>query len=237
MMRDEILKATLGALVMLKGLRKNNLYYYQGSTVARIVATATSSNKKDAEATKLWHLRLGHAGERSLQILVNQGLLKGTKSCKLEFCEHCVMRKQRRVIFGTAIHDTKGILDYVHSDVWGPAKTPSLGVEKVHYMLSTAGLDRKFWADAITYVQHIVYRLPCSAIDGKTPLEVNPNSSDASQQVEYTPKQMEFEEAVEIPTTNTTNDSPTEEDLLRKKKSKMIKRYHPKNLRSNQCQL
>jgi len=30
------------------------------------------------------------------------------------------------VKFGTAIHNTKGILDYVHSDVWGPAKTPSI---------------------------------------------------------------------------------------------------------------
>ncbi|KAG6429417.1 hypothetical protein SASPL_107468 [Salvia splendens] len=78
MMRDGILKATSGALVMLKGVRKNNLYYYQGSTVVGTVATATSSNKKDAEATKLWHLRLGHAGERSLQILAKQGLLKGT---------------------------------------------------------------------------------------------------------------------------------------------------------------
>ncbi|KAG6389166.1 hypothetical protein SASPL_150625 [Salvia splendens] len=94
MMRDGILKATSGALVMLKGVRKNNLYYYQGSTVVGTVATTTSS-KKDAEATKLWHLRLGHA----------------------EFCEHCVMGKQRRVKFGTAIHNTKGILDYVHSDV------------------------------------------------------------------------------------------------------------------------
>ncbi|KAG6407711.1 hypothetical protein SASPL_130708 [Salvia splendens] len=60
-MRDGILKATSGALVMLKGVRKNNLYYYQGSTVVGTVATTTSSNKKDAEATKLWHLRLGHA--------------------------------------------------------------------------------------------------------------------------------------------------------------------------------
>ncbi|KAG6421220.1 hypothetical protein SASPL_117770 [Salvia splendens] len=42
--------------------------------------------------------------------------------------------------------------------------------------------------------------------------KVNPNSSDTSQQVEYTPKQVEFEEAVVIPTTNTTNDSPTEEE-------------------------
>jgi len=93
-MRDEILKATLGALVMLKGVRKNNLYYYQGSTVVGTVAVATSSTKKDVEATKLWHMRLGHAGEKSLQILTKQGFLKGTKACKLEFCEHCVMGKQ-----------------------------------------------------------------------------------------------------------------------------------------------
>ncbi|KAG6436292.1 hypothetical protein SASPL_101186 [Salvia splendens] len=216
---------------MLKGVRKNNLYYYQGSAVVGTVATATSSNIKDAEATKLWHLRLGYAGERSLQILAKQGLLK---------------------------------------------------VKKVRCMLSNAVLDRKFWAEAITYAQHIVNRLPCSAIDGKTPIEVwsgkpatdydslrmfgsvvteskldprakktlfmsfsagvkgyqlwcleskktivsrdvtfdessmlnkvNPNSSDTSQQVEYTPKQVEFEEAVVIPTTNTTNDSPMEEE-------------------------
>ena len=84
-MRDGIFKATSGALVMLKGARKNNLYYYQGSTVVGTVPTTTSSTKKDAEATKLWHMRLGHAGEKSLQILTKQGLLKGTKACKLEF--------------------------------------------------------------------------------------------------------------------------------------------------------
>jgi len=67
--RDGILKATSRALVMLKGVRKNNLYYYQGSIVVGTVATTTSSTKKDVEATKLWHMRLGHAGEKSLQIL------------------------------------------------------------------------------------------------------------------------------------------------------------------------
>jgi len=52
-MRDEILKATSGALVMLKSVRKNNLYYYQGSTLVGRVVTTTSSTKKDVEATKL----------------------------------------------------------------------------------------------------------------------------------------------------------------------------------------
>ena len=51
---------------MLKGVRKNNLYYYQGSIVVGIVATSISSTKKDDEATKLWHMRLEHAGEKSL---------------------------------------------------------------------------------------------------------------------------------------------------------------------------
>ena len=67
----------------------------------------------------MWHRRLGNTSERSLLILVKRGYLKGTKTCKLEFCEHCVMGKQRRVKFGTAIHNTEGIIDYVHSDVWG----------------------------------------------------------------------------------------------------------------------
>ena len=55
MMRDRVLKATSGALMMLKGIRKKNLYCYQGSTVVGTMAT-TSSTKKDTEATKLWHM-------------------------------------------------------------------------------------------------------------------------------------------------------------------------------------
>ncbi|KAI3462209.1 hypothetical protein Pfo_018872, partial [Paulownia fortunei] len=114
-MRDGVLKATSGALVVIKGIRRNNLYYYQGSTVIGTASAAISNNDKDFEATRLWHMRLGHAGEKSLQTLAKQGLLKGAKVCKLDFCEHCVLGKQKRVKFGTAIHNTKGILDYVHS--------------------------------------------------------------------------------------------------------------------------
>ena len=62
-------------------------------------------------------MRLGHTGEKALQTLVKQDILKGANSCKLEFCEHCVLGKQTRVKFSSAIHDTKEILDYFHSDV------------------------------------------------------------------------------------------------------------------------
>ena len=72
-------------------------------------------------------MRLGHTGEKSLQALARQGLLKGAGTCKVEFCEHCVIRKKTKVKFGTTTHCIKGILDYVHIDVWGPTKTVSIG--------------------------------------------------------------------------------------------------------------
>ena len=144
MAKDGVMKVISGALVVMKGIRKNNnLYYYHGSTITGIVAAA-SSDDREIEATRLWHRRLGHAGEKSLNILVKQGLLKGVRACKLDFCEHCVKGKQTRVKFGTAIHDTKGILDYVHSDVWGPSKTASLG-GKHYFVTFVDDFSRRVW--------------------------------------------------------------------------------------------
>ena len=65
-------------------------------------------------------MRLGHAGEKSMQVLDKHGLLKGAKTCKINFCEHCILSKKIKVRFGTTIHRTKRILDYVYINVWGP---------------------------------------------------------------------------------------------------------------------
>ena len=62
-------------------------------------------------------MRLGYAGEKSLQALAKQRLLKAVKTCKLEFCEHYVIGKKTKVKFGTAIHCTEMILDYVRTDI------------------------------------------------------------------------------------------------------------------------
>ena len=39
-------------------------------------------------------------------------------------------------------------------------------------MLSNAGISKSFWAEVLAYVCHLVNRLPSSAIQGKTPLEI-----------------------------------------------------------------
>ncbi|KAG8499853.1 hypothetical protein CXB51_006283 [Gossypium anomalum] len=124
-LRDGLLKVVARELTVMKGTRRNNLYFLNGSTVIGSISTV-SAKDVDSKATRLWHMRLGHAGEKALQTLAKQGLLKGANSCKLEFCEHCVLGKQTRVKFGLAIHNMKEILDYVHSDVWGSTKVASL---------------------------------------------------------------------------------------------------------------
>jgi len=122
-----VLRAIYGALLVLRGTRIGNLYFLDGSTIIGTTAVSKSLEDDEADNSRLWHMRLGHPGEKALQGLVKQGLLKGVKTEKHEFCEHCVLGKQTRVKFGIMVHNTKGILDYVHTNVWGPSKNESLG--------------------------------------------------------------------------------------------------------------
>ena len=122
-----VLKVVRGALLAMKGTQRGNLYFLDGHTVMERASACTSSSDDSSDTSRLWHMRLGHVGEKALQNLVKQEKLKGARSGKLDFCEHCVLGKQTRVKFGTAIHRTKGTLDYVHTDVWGPSQNASLG--------------------------------------------------------------------------------------------------------------
>ena len=86
---------------------------------------------------------------------MKQGLLKGVKTCKLDFCEHCVLGKQTRVKFGIVVHQTKGILDYVHSDVWGLTKTASLS-GKHWFVTSFDDYSRRAWVYTIKHKDKVL---------------------------------------------------------------------------------
>ena len=53
-----VLNVILDALLLMKGTRRNNLYYYNDSTWIGVVATVSSS-VEDSEITSLWHRCLG----------------------------------------------------------------------------------------------------------------------------------------------------------------------------------
>ena len=58
--RDGVLNVISGSLLVMKGIRRNNLHYYSGSTMIGVVATVSCS-EKDLKITSLWHRHLGHA--------------------------------------------------------------------------------------------------------------------------------------------------------------------------------
>ncbi|KAL5553358.1 hypothetical protein UlMin_040759 [Ulmus minor] len=95
--------------------------------------------------------------------------------------------------FKTGVHKTNGALEYIHADLWGPAKTQTQGgnkyflsliddyskkrmnrtlVDKVHCMLVGSGLPKMFWGEALMTACYIVNQSPSTAIDLKTPNEI-----------------------------------------------------------------
>jgi len=95
-------------------------------------------------------LRLDHTSAKSMQVLTKQGLLKGAETCKLKFSEHYVLGKKTKVTFGTAIHHTKGIVDYVHRDVWS-----SLGGK--HYFVSVVDdYTRRNWVYTMSHKSEVL---------------------------------------------------------------------------------
>ena len=146
---DGVLSVYRGSNVILRGFIHGTLYLLEGSTVSSSANVASPEVRKE-DMDKLWHMRLGHMGERGMQILSKQDLLCGHKTKSLEFCEHCVFGKLHRKKFPKVVHKTKGTLDYIHSDCWGPSKVESLKGHR-YFVSMIDDYSRKTW---ITFMKH-----------------------------------------------------------------------------------
>lgn len=73
-----------------------------------------------------------------------QGLIGNGNFEKLDFCEHYLYGKYKKVKFPISIHSTKAIIDYLHSDIWGPAKVPSLRGAR-YFITFIDDWSRKVW--------------------------------------------------------------------------------------------
>ena len=144
------MKIFKGALLLMKAIQSGSLYVLQGTIESGTAGIATS--KAHPNDSKLWHYRLGHMGEKGMNTLAKKGLIK--VSCNLEFCEHCVFGKQKRVSFSSGIHRTKDALDYIHSDLWGPSPVTSRGGKR--YMLTIIDdFSRKVWVFSLKHKDEV----------------------------------------------------------------------------------
>ncbi|KAK1427083.1 hypothetical protein QVD17_15766 [Tagetes erecta] len=141
-LRNGKARISKGSLVMLSGSRKgNNIYLLDGNALTGSVDVVHNTSINHA---MLWHDRLGHISDQGLTELKKQLLIIDIDKSELEFCEHCVLGKSTRVKFGKGKHISKEVLEYVHADVWGPARTNSLGGAR--YFLSIIDdYSRRVW--------------------------------------------------------------------------------------------
>jgi hypothetical protein len=89
---------------------------------------------------------MGCIGEKGIQAMHKKGMVEGFPECNLEvdFCEHCVYRKQNQVRFPFGVTREKGIIELVHSDVFGPVTVPSLG-GSLYYVSFLDNFSKKTW--------------------------------------------------------------------------------------------
>jgi hypothetical protein len=144
-----------GAMVLMRGVQFGTLYKLLGSTISdgcnsSIVLDIEVEEERtptvSGEKVMLWHQRLGHIGEKGLQLLHGKGMVEGMSNCSLDFdfCEHCLYGKQNRVRFPSGATRAEGILQLVHSDVFGPVSVPSLG-KSMYYVSFIDDFSRKTW--------------------------------------------------------------------------------------------
>jgi hypothetical protein len=94
----------------------------------------------------LWHERMAHIEEKGLHAMHNKCMFECFPKCGLEddFCVHCIYGKQSRLRFPSGATRENGILELVHSDVFGSITIPSLG-ESLYYVSFIDGFSRKTW--------------------------------------------------------------------------------------------
>jgi hypothetical protein len=140
---DKMWKVIKGSLVIAKGEKVGTLYLCTGSSDSSISLASIGVD------TTLWHHRLGHMSEKGMQILHKRNLFSDLKKIDLDFCEHCVYGKHKRVGFLKVEKEKKNErLEFVHTDVWGPTQVSSLGGS--HYCVTFIDdATRKTWVYCI----------------------------------------------------------------------------------------
>ena len=97
---------------------------------------------------EIWHKRIGHVNVQRLKSMQHQNIVTGIPKFKIDgmlgVCEACQLGKQSKNAFPHDKHVSRNVLDVVLSDVWGPAKTTSMGGCR-YYVTFIDDHTRKVW--------------------------------------------------------------------------------------------
>lgn len=97
------------------GARMNGLYYLKSVSFPNVAFLSQFDKTEDFER---WNRSLSHISENGLNELSKQWLIQSIGIMRLNFCEHCVYSKAKRLKFTKETHISKDRLNYIHTDLW-----------------------------------------------------------------------------------------------------------------------
>ena len=139
--------------MLMRGVRIGTLYKLLGSAFnngcnSTIVPEGKNEGDRvltvSREKTTIWHRKGGTYWREGSSTITRKNMAEGMSDYTLDFdfCEHCLSGKHNRVRFSSGGVRAKGILELIHSDVFGPVPVPSLG-KSVYYVSFIDDFSRK----------------------------------------------------------------------------------------------
>ncbi|KAH9770027.1 Integrase catalytic domain-containing protein [Citrus sinensis] len=212
------------ALSSKESSKKSEIRDGDGLTGTTISGDAGVVENQEQDKTLLWHFRLGHVSENGLKELEKQGALWSDKISVVGFDEECVLGKSSRTRFKTVVHNTKGTLDYIHSDLWGPSQIESL--DGACYFLSMIDdFSRIIWMYPLRSKDKVVDRFKAwkTLIETQTNRKVRRIRTDNG--LEFCNKQFDdLCEKNEILRHNTVRHTPQQNDLVERMNRTLMER-------------
>ena len=108
-----------------------------------------------------WHHRLGHPSSRIFQFLIRKHNLQiyPTESFHNFFCESCLCNKSHKLPFGVSSLRSRGSLDLVYSDVWGPSPIESIDGFR-YYLIFIDYFTKYVWLFPMAYKSDVYTIFP-----------------------------------------------------------------------------
>jgi hypothetical protein len=126
--------------VLAKVVREGDLYRYPTDLMKLRDLSFSSGN-----ICKLWYKIFGHLNYGSLPLM--KDMVVGFLNFKVEkggVCKGCALDKHFKANFTSIEHMSRGFLDLIHLDVYGPMSSTSL-IGHIYYVTFINNSPRKIW--------------------------------------------------------------------------------------------
>jgi len=133
-----------GCKLVAKGKKDGRLFKLD-ARIPELKTTMFSKGQGVVPDIDIWHKRIGHV---NIQNMHANGIVGGLPMFKYDgsnhVCDACQFGKQARLPLSRENQMSKYPLEIIHSDIWGPAQTPTLNGNR-YYIIFVDDYSRFMW--------------------------------------------------------------------------------------------